>query len=32
MSIDDLSQALELTEEDIKEEKEMLEGIVKFSC
>lgn len=31
MSIDDLSQALELTREGISEEKEILEGIVKFT-
>ncbi|MBE6339782.1 MAG: gliding motility-associated protein GldE [Bacteroidales bacterium] len=31
VSIDDLSQALELTGNDIKEEKEILEGIVNFT-
>lgn len=31
MSIDDLSQALELTKESISEEKEILDGIVKFT-
>lgn len=31
VSLDDLSQALELTSDDIREEKEMLEGIVKFT-
>lgn len=31
MSIDDLSQALELTKESISEEREILDGIVKFS-
>ncbi len=31
MSLDDLSQALELTSNDIGDEKEMLEGIVKFA-
>lgn len=30
ISIDDLSNALELTEEDLDEEKEMLKGIVEF--
>lgn len=31
VSLDDLSQALELTSSEITEEKEMLEGIVKFT-
>jgi putative hemolysin len=31
ISIDDLSNALELTEEDLDEEKEMLKGIVEFT-
>lgn len=31
ISLDDLSHALELTGSDMKDEKEMLEGIVKFS-
>ena len=30
LSLEDISQALELTSRDISEEKEMLEGIVKF--